>query len=50
MNRVELDGKLKVGIGEWIKLGFGLYIGKELGKVFCEKCVPVIKERIKTMI
>lgn len=50
MNRVEFNCNAKVSIGEWIKLGFGLYIGKELGKAFCEKCVPLIKERIKTMI
>lgn len=49
MNKMELNGNVKVNLFEWVKLGFGLYIGKELGKAFCEKCVPVIKERIKTL-
>ena len=44
-----MDLKVKVNLTACIGLGFGLYLGKELGKVFCEKAVPVLKEKIKTL-
>ena len=46
---MDINVHVKFGLIEYVKIGFGLYIGKELGKHFCEKAVPVLKEKIKTI-
>ena len=42
-----MDINLKIRLTEWIKFGFGFYVGKELGKAACEKITPVIKKLTK---